>query len=91
MTTEAKGTIDVAYLSLQKELEKEKAHFAEQWRDEETRFLQMLRRAELAEDRVTELEKAITDWETEPSYRVTYLNYLHRIARDILSRSKAEK
>lgn len=43
------------------------------------------------ETRVNELERAITDWETEPPHRVTYLNYLHRIARDILSRSKVEK
>lgn len=64
---------------------KEKAHFAEQWTMEEGRFLEMLHRAEKAEARVSDLERSIVDWETEPQYRVTNLNQLHRVAKDILA------
>lgn len=68
--------------------EREKAHFYEQWTLEEARFLEMLHRAERAEATVIDLEKAIVDWETEPQYRVTNLNRLHRVAKDIMARAK---
>ena len=68
--------------------EREKAHFYEQWTLEEARFLEMLHRAERAEARVSDLERSIVDWETEPQYRVTNLNWLHSVARAILARAK---
>lgn len=72
----------------EQKLDFERKHFAEQWKLEEARFLAMLHRAEKAEATVIDLEKAIVDWETEPQYRVTNLNRLHRVAKDIMARAK---